>query len=436
MDTNCPDCGQKSENRGWQEYAEGGRGNRRRCNNDDCDREGFTVSEQGHATGRVDLKPGKHIEGNEAEIVTHPYSEPPTLDQILTDWNVDRAEWEVKNWRPGQSDVTMKLKQPDKSDKVVTVTNYHAKVYLVRIRPTVCEWPVAAAGTLKPYKRIAVKKRGGLKRAVVYPDVQIGFKADHATGDREPTHDERALSLVGQVIKTLQPDRVVGLGDLLDFAEQSTHFVRRPEFYFQTQPAIDRAVSWIHGLRGYAGEWDELSGNHDIRLESNIVENAIAAHGLRPGLLDEEGPPDASLSIPKLLRFDELDVTYSAPYPDGIVWLNPNLGCVHGEKVGAKPGQTVTKSLERPRTSLIGGHVHRLESGHTTVHHHGGQKTYGYYSPGCLCRIDGAVPGRNARPDWQQGFAVVEYDDDLFRVELVPIFDGRCAYGGKTWEAE
>jgi hypothetical protein len=69
-------------------------------------------------------------------------------------------------------------------------------------------------------------------------------------------------------------------------------------------------------------------------------------------------------------------------------------------------------------------------------------------SPGCLARIDGAVPSTkqgldlDGRPivrheDWQQGIAVVTYEegDGEFHPELVPIRTGTAFWRGKLYTA-
>jgi hypothetical protein len=67
-------------------------------------------------------------------------------------------------------------------------------------------------------------------------------------------------------------------------------------------------------------------------------------------------------------------------------------------------------------------------------------------SPGCLCRVDGAVPSVNSgvssdgKPgkhweNWQQGVAVVWYNEETgrFAVELVHIIEGAALYQGQEF---
>jgi hypothetical protein len=67
-------------------------------------------------------------------------------------------------------------------------------------------------------------------------------------------------------------------------------------------------------------------------------------------------------------------------------------------------------------------------------------------SPGCLCRVDGGVPGVNSAIDgngrpaeiaenWQQGVAVIHYTDTQFFVDLVQIEDGFTIFRGQEFRA-
>jgi len=71
-------------------------------------------------------------------------------------------------------------------------------------------------------------------------------------------------------------------------------------------------------------------------------------------------------------------------------------------------------------------------------------------SPGCLARIDGAIPSTrggvdlDGRPltrheNWQQGIGVVTYEDDgnhRFAYDVIPIYNGWALYHGKEFIAE
>ena len=148
------------------------------------------------------------------------------------------------------------------------------------------------------------------------------------------------------------------------------------------------------------------------------------------------------LSVPYLLRLDELNVEYVGGYPAGIFWVNENLAAIHGHKV-TSAGSTALKVVDDSRVSLIFGHTHRIELLHKTRQVFEGPRFAWAASPGCLCRVDGAVPSTKGSTDvfgrmvptvenWQNGCAVVTYEpgDGKFALELVAIYDGECVFRG------
>lgn len=306
------------------------------------------------------------------------------------------------------------------------------------------EWPVvqpAAPTVIKPPAKRP--KPTGLPVAVVLPDPQIGYRRDVETGELDPFHDEAALTVALQITADAQPAQVVNLGDLLDLPEWGP-YEQEPAFQQTTQPTIDRAHRFLAEQRAAAPDAKIvlLEGNHDRRLEKAIRRNAMSAFGLRRANEPESWPV---LSVPNLLRLDDLDVTYVGGYPAGIHWVNDNLACIHGHKVRSS-GSTAAAVIDDERVSMIFGHVHRIELQHRTRRTRYGAKQSFAASPGCLSRIDGAVPSVKSSTDpmgrpvlswqnWQQGIAVVEYEpgDGRFWLELVPIIDGTARWRGKTY---
>jgi hypothetical protein len=310
-------------------------------------------------------------------------------------------------------------------------------------------WPVvqpAAPVTIRPTKA-RQRKDDGWKVAVCLADNQIGYRRDLVTGELLPFHDERAMSLALQVIAELQPDLIVNFGDLMDFAEMG-RFEQEPGFALTTQPTIDRASHFLADQRATApnARLALLAGNHEERLPRWIIANAKAAFGLKQA---NSAPTDwPVMSVPHLLRLDEIGVEYIPGYPAGVLWINERLACIHGHKAKSN-GSTAAAVIADERMSVLFGHVHRLELQHRTKRVYGGSRTHLAACIGCLSRTDGSVPSTRGaidpmgRPvpaveDWQQGFAVVTYKpgDSPFHVELVPIHDGEALFRGRLFAAD
>jgi hypothetical protein len=110
---------------------------------------------------------------------------------------------------------------------------------------------------------------------------------------------------------------------------------------------------------------------------------------------------------------------------------------------------TAQRYLEREKVSVLYGHIHRREWAEQTREDHDGRPaTILAASPGCLARIDGAVPSTrggidlDGRPirrheNWQQGLGIVHYepDDGRFVYEQVAIHNGWAHYAGRDYVA-
>lgn len=317
------------------------------------------------------------------------------------------------------------------------------------------EWPVVTQGPKYNIPRIKgkSKKAKDWETAVILPDMQMGYykKSLELNAELEPIHDEAAISLALKLIEDMNPDRVVMLGDNLDFAEFGK-FLTAPTFKQLTQATIDRATLLCAQVRSVAPKakitW--IAGNHEARLARYIQSNAEAAFGLTRGKLDDELRENwPVLSVPNLCRMDEFEIEYLSGYPESFLALNENLIIRHGDRVTSN-GSTTTKYLNDAHKSVIYGHIHRVEVAYRTRISDNGPRTIMAASPGCLCRIDGAVPSTKSGADefgrplmqgaenWQQGLAVVQYQpkgvgEEWFNYEQMWIYNGRGIFRGTEY---
>lgn len=310
------------------------------------------------------------------------------------------------------------------------------------------EWPVieqAEPTVINPAPSV-FKDDVALKVAVLLPDPQIGYRK-YEDGTLDPFHDESAIDTALSVMSFLQKeygvDQVVNLGDFLDLAQQG-RFLQEAYFQQTTQPAIDYGHKFLARQRATCPDAKIVlvEGNHDARMTKFVLVNAAAAYGLRRGGIPGTWPV---MSIPYLLRCDELDVEYIDAYPAGQWWITENLRAIHGNKVRSSTSTANALVRDNPHISTVFGHVHRLEAHYKTVNDRCGAIRSVAASPGCLCKIDGTVPsfnsgvGTDGRPathyeDWQQGMGVVWYTDEgYFSLDLIEIVDGTATYHGKVF---
>jgi len=313
-------------------------------------------------------------------------------------------------------------------------------------------WPVvqpAAPIKITPNKP-RPQRTDGWKTAVILPDPQIGYrrKADETM---ESFHDERAIDVALQVLaaarKAHTVDRVVNLGDFLDLPSQGK-YAQEPGFALTTQAAIDYGHQFLARQRAICPEAQIsiIEGNHDARLGKYVAANAMAAFGLRKA----GDPPETwpVLSLPSLLRLDDLSIEWVEGYPAGGIWLNDHIQCIHGQKVRSS-GSTASAVINDSRHSIIFGHVHRIEVQHKTDKvKDGGYRKFAA-TPGCLCKTGGAVPSFHSSIDrtggsiqnaenWQQGLLLCHFreNDHRYSLEMVEIHDGVAIWRGQEYRSE
>jgi len=309
------------------------------------------------------------------------------------------------------------------------------------------KWELPKPGPSVQIQKSEVKARAstGRKTAVIVPDIQIGYFRD-ADSQLVPTHDERAIAIAMAMIRDIQPDQVVMLGDNLDLPEFGKYRLS-PAFALTTQASIDRATTLCAEIRSASPKskvvW--LAGNHEERLTNYILDNAKAAFGITKGNTPQTWP---DMSIPSLCRMDEYGVEFESGYPAGRYLINNQLACIHGNRVRSK-GSTAHIYLNEQKLSVIYGHIHRIELAYRTRHDWDGARTIMAASPGTLARIDGAVPSTKGgvdawgRPktvveDWQQGVGLVTYEEtgkNFFSYEVVTIYDGYAMFRGREYDA-
>jgi hypothetical protein len=141
---------------------------------------------------------------------------------------------------------------------------------------------------------------------------------------------------------------------------------------------------------------------------------------------------------------DDFKVEYRPGYPAADLWINEKLRVIHGDRVKSN-GSTAHIYLNQEKTSVLYGHIHRIEVAFKTREDYDGPRTIMAASPGCLARIDGAIPSTrggvdlDGRPltrheNWQQGLGFVTYEESgnhSFAYENVTIYNGWAMWRGK-----
>lgn len=359
---------------------------------------------------------------------------PKTLDDLLEICNVDKNIWKVEKYVVNKWEVASK----DKNNNVINTPLYQIKAFLERIVPIETNIPALNCIVFKASEKNNncckndKKQKNTFEKALIIPDSHNGYSRKNS--QLIEFHDKKAWSIALQIAKDSQPDRIVLLGDMLDFAELSDKFIKSPDFYWTIQPAVVELSWYLSELRTSVpnAKIDYLEGNHERRLTKSIINNLIAVYDLKKA----NNPKLPVMSVQNLLCLDEYNIQYHSNYPNDEIWLNNHLSCNHGSIARNESGDTAKAILRNARCSEIIGHIHRQEMICTTKFSRKGPSQYKVFCPGTIARIDGVVPANKASNNWQQGLAMVHYEtnhDELFEINPITINEGRCIYNDKLY---
>ncbi len=354
-----------------------------------------------------------------------------TLDDLLEAGEVDLDVWEVEHYVENKWDGQLKGGAP--------VPLWQVKAWLQKRVLTEKEFePVTPIELDTNFQQPSGPVETDVNRAVVIPDVHIGYRRDSYSHNMIPFHDRRCLDLDLQLINEYEPELVVLLGDLLDMPNWSDKFTRSPEFANILQAAVNEGHWWLRNIREIVPDAQivYIQGNHEERLPRFQKKNVKAAYGVKPATATEDDPD--LLSIESLLDLRELNIKWIGDYPDGGHWINDNLVAEHGERSSSVNGKSAGQVLDDARASHLFAHTHRLEMATTTAYPKGGPKMYQSVSLGCQCRIGGETPGTKKKQDWQNAVGLVEFEtgNSSFRIEPIFINDGELIHNGQKYSGE
>ena len=384
-----------------------------------------------------------------------------TLDELIEAAKVDLDVWEVSHFIVNTYESFRKAIRKELSFDEGTIDGYvrdmggvnivplyQVKAWLVRKKPIILVptiQPITFKGISLPSKPKAVPNRQ-IWRMVVLPDPQFGFRR---VGPYDPRlisfHDRDALDVALQITQAIQPDEMAFLGDVMDFPDLSEKFIKEVEFTNLLLPSLMEAGWWLAQFRIAAPDaiGIYLEGNHERRIYTSTVNNMRAMYGVRKinfgGVRKElvTLADDPVYSVPNLLSLDQLNIDYIEGYPDGRYWLNKALRIEHGRVARGEHQSTVKATVKDRSESVIMGHIHRIEMATKTLYERDSTRPVTAFSPGCLCKIDGTVPGSGKNSQWQHGMAVIEYEPKGTYFNIIPIFinNGEAIYNGQFYTA-
>jgi DNA-binding Lrp family transcriptional regulator len=359
-------------------------------------------------------------DGNEAELEWQSGSGPiKTLPELIKSHHIDL-------------EICPRAKR--NADGFDYFQNHQVKARFVKINPTPI-FPIIQPLTINAkYKAPKPIRNTGIGIAYIFADPHFGYIKDLKTAHLTPFHNRRVMDLHLQLIEIIQPDRVEILGDWLDMAEWTDRFMKEPEFYWTTQPALLESGWWLQQIREIVPNAyiSMHQGNHEMRLDNAIKTHLPGAYGLK-AINQMDLPP--ALSIPNLLALHELHVEWIGDYPEDKRYINNRLGVKHGSNA-LSPGQTAKRELRDITESILFGHIHRREMLTKKVTSITGDYNITSASVPCSCWTDGRVPGSKKSDQWQNGTTIAEYEigGDYHNLSPILFEDNRCIYRGEIYE--
>ncbi len=220
----------------------------------------------------------------------------------------------------------------------------------------------------------------------------------------EPTFEQHKLEWVA----AHQPDVIVDLGDGMDFPTVSGHKTN-PAMNWSVQECANNYATWLYRLRTAApnAEIVVLADNHVTgRFRDYQLAQARALYGITPAEIDGLMPDlEPLLSIRRLLRLDDLNITYLDPpgdthYAESHHEIVPGeLVAIHGYRTGSNLGK---KFVGDYGCSVVYGHAHGQDVYATDSKRRGVGQRKRLYGLGVGCGMNPAGGGGFAPgADWQ-----------------------------------
>jgi hypothetical protein len=243
--------------------------------------------------------------------------------------------------------------------------------------------------------------------------VQVALVGDH----QAPYHSKGAHDAFLRFLKgASEPfDRVVHVGDLVDFPTISRHadsavYNASAQECLNSGYLILREIVEAARKRNPDATVDLLVGNHDQRVRTELLLRAERMYGIRPADVPGADTEDDALSLRRLLRLDELGITLHddpAGYAHNELAIADRFVLRHGwlTKNAAK------RSVEIRGASIAVGHTHSKSTTFVTRYHNGQAVIDVGAELGTMSQTASGI-GFAVLPNWQPGWGTVTVHDN------------------------
>lgn len=245
-------------------------------------------------------------------------------------------------------------------------------------------------------------------------------------GDRQvPFHDVRAMKVARSIVKDVNPDVLLDMGDGLD-CWQISDYDTDPSRRNSLQDDIDAEKVEMYQMAEAAprARRVRLEGNHEDRLRRLIWRLPGAAQQLNRLRVFQQ-----TMTIPFQLNMAESGWEYISTDEQSRTAVLPKLITIHGHQLKGSTvveGANARRAIQKYGRSCVVGHHHRACV--LARRDHNGQ-AFGIET-GCLCQLDGQPYGVDF--NWQQAVTVIEWTKDhkVMAVQQVMVREGRALWRG------
>lgn len=265
------------------------------------------------------------------------------------------------------------------------------------------------------YKRIprTIARDGKKPRELIY--VAVG-------GDIHiPFHSQKALLLWLQFIKDVQPDKIVILGDVVDFPGIS-RFDKTLTDEADMVSACLFTRKFFALVRSLCPEAEIIftEGNHENRWDRCWAQDENRAMG---------GVASVFMTLSSIFGLAEFNIKH---YAHRDCYVYKNFLFTHEERLFSgndAGGMSARKTFQSWKCSGIIGHSHR--GGIFPQHNRIGD--FEVAENFCLCKLN---PPWIKNPDWMNGHSLVQFSrtSDRFFITQMPIVHGKFVYGDRIYK--
>lgn len=333
--------------------------------------------------GKKGEQAGVKIKGDQAVVVSEPSTDPSDIDTMLRERGIKPEEWEVE--RIVVNEWNTLVGRDMYGDPIIAMLK-QLKVFLRR--KIALSWVFPAVEVAKRHVPKAPRKKAKHQLLVVLGDQQAPYY--------EPALHAALLRWLAEV----KPDQGICCGDTADFPTVSK-YRDKPRWSASVQECLNSAYQLLSDYRDASPDtrWSKLRGNHDYRLESELLLRAERMFGVKPAEVPgQEGDSRHALSLHRLLHLDALGIELVGDEEDG--WEFAEIRPAPGLVVKHRPPKQVT----RLHASVMAGDSHRQSVKFETGYKDGQAQIHALVEVGTLARIREGL-GYVLEPNWQQGFA-------------------------------